>query len=60
MKHRSRGAKDNPDQLCLALSGRREPDDEESGDLLRLEGRRRHLPTSVEEDPFDGPPAPAA
>ena len=60
MKHRWRGTADNPDQLDLPLFARRDPDDLESGDRLRLEGRPRQGPTPAEEDPSGGPAPPAA
>ena len=60
MKHRSRGATRNPDQLGLPLFDRRDPDDEESGALLWLEGHPRHAPKPAEEDPSGGPAPPAA
>ena len=60
MKRRSRNTTDNPDQLGLPLFGRRDPNEAESGALLRLEGRPRHAPKPAEEDPSGGPAPPAA
>lgn len=60
MGHRSRATEQNPDQLGLPLFGRPDPDDEESGALLRLEGRPRHALKPAEEDPSGGPAPPAA